>query len=613
MKVFSCLVVVAAGVRQYKYGDSVTSLTATSGSELTFNLASMEVMDETDGSVSLRVPGWMKTNEPGHPELPVLRASMLLPRGVSANEVRAVVLNARKEAFPLSTWGKRVKHSQGKECLCSHCKINSTIAASPSAYSGVYPATPAVMAVPTGTWRDVEGVVIEVHPVSVDHAKGVVEVLHGADIKLEMTLTTEDPKPLVVDPAFYDAYSHVFDNWEHQAHEYVAGANGRVLVIYEAQYQSLAQTYSNLIKSRGFSSVLMLEGSGSSSSIKSTISGHYNEPEKLSYVTIIGRNVPSPTGSQTNTECDNCYAMMSGQNLDLFVGRISGGSSSDIEGYFTKLQNYPSQTGSWLKQMYGTAATVMGDEVAAMTTITNNFKQGGFSTDWARAESTSGDVSAQKMNSGLGVFAYIGHGSGTAWNTPRFSVSQVQSLSNTDKLFFEIDVSCDNGGFQQQNPCMGEALITSRGGAIATMMSSPEMKGTMCKKYQEQAALAIVNGAASRVGPVYVTGLTKGNQLDPDEYTVQAYNVFGDPTQWLNFAKGPSPTPTPPTPTPPTPPTPTPPTPSPVPTPSPTPSPTPGSCHAISPLATDDWCTTNCAAGFCPADLCKCDGNSVMV
>lgn len=64
-------------------------------------------------------------------------------------------------------------------------------------------------------------------------------------------------------------------------------------------------------------------------------------------------------------------------------------------------------------------------------------------------------------------------------------------------------------------------------------------------------------------------------------------------------------------PSPPTPPTPTPPSPTPSrvpPTPTPpTPSPTPGSCHAISALATDDWCNSNCAAGYCPADLCKCD------
>jgi len=70
-----------------------------------------------------------------------------------------------------------------------------------------------------------------------------------------------------------------------------------------------------------------------------------------------------------------------------------------------------------------------------------------------------------------------------------------------------------------------------------------------------------------------------------------------------NGGDGPGPTPTPsPTPSP------TPrPTPTPTPSPAPTPSPTPGSCHAISSVVTDDWCTANCASGFCPSDLCECD------
>merc|ERR1711924_126977 len=34
-----------------------------------------------------------------------------------------------------------------------------------------------------------------------------------------------------------------------------------------------------------------------------------------------------------------------------------------------------------------------------------------------------------------------------------------------------------------------------------------------------------------------------------------------------------------------------------------------GQCHALSPVVTDDWCTTNCHAGNCPADLCLCDGS----
>jgi len=64
------------------------------------------------------------------------------------------------------------------------------------------------------------------------------------------------------------------------------------------------------------------------------------------------------------------------------------------------------------------------------------------------------------------------------------------------------------------------------------------------------------------------------------------------------LSSGPTPTPTP--------------SPSPTPVPSPTPSPHPSGCHAISAVVTDDWCTANCAGGFCPSDLCQCD-SSVLV
>lgn len=55
------------------------------------------------------------------------------------------------------------------------------------------------------------------------------------------------------------------------------------------------------------------------------------------------------------------------------------------------------------------------------------------------------------------------------------------------------------------------------------------------------------------------------------------------------------------------------PTPTPSPTPSPSPSPTPGQCHAVSAVVTDEWCADNCAMGFCPSDLCSCDGTAVIV
>merc|ERR1712004_284898 len=116
------------------------------------------------------------------------------------------------------------------------------------------------------------------------------------------------------------------------------------------------------------------------------------------------------------------------------------------------------------------------------------------------------------------------------------------------------------------------------------------MGGTMCKRQQEQAATAITTGTANRIGMIYNIGLNKGNQITRDTYAVQAYNVFGDPTQAI-IGASPAPGPTP------------------TPTPVPTPTPTPGSCHAVSALVDDDWCAANCAAGFCPSDLCECDSS----
>lgn len=532
----SCLVAVVSA-RPVQIGGPKTILEAISKSQLAFNLGNIDVVEENGGeSVSLQVPGWMKTNEPGEPEVPVLRASMLLPRGATG-DVKVVVNDAVTSSFPLSAWGKRIQHSQGKLPMCG--PPNATVPPSDAAYSKPYPTTPAVNVHPVHTWRDVQGVVVEVQPVKVDHARGVVEVLHNCSIQLEWSAPAEEAAPLKVDPAFYDAYAFVYSNWLHQKEDYeAADENGRVLVIYESQYESQAQTYADLVKSRGFPNVLMQDGSGAASDIQSVISKHYHEPEQLSYITIIGRNVASKYGPQTYHYCDNCYAMMSGgTNIDIFIGRISGGSSSDIETYLNKIKKYDSSsTAPWTKKAYGTAAQVNYDEYQCMTDLMNDLKQDGFTTDWAHADSTSGQTTLSKMNQGLGVFAYIGHGSGTAWNTPSISEYDIAGLTNVDQPFFDLDVSCNNGGFGGKK-CMGEALITSEGGSIGTMMSAPEARGTMCKKMQQQAALALGQGVG-RIGQVYATGLNKANQLDRDDYMVQAYNVFADPTLWLAFAKG---------------------------------------------------------------------------
>merc|ERR1712232_667199 len=128
--------------------------------------------------------------------------------------------------------------------------------------------------------------------------------------------------------------------------------------------------------------------------------------------------------------------------------------------------------------------------------------------DWVHGDSAKTSSIYSKMNAGLGVFSYLGHGQGNAWDTPMMSESDIRALTNSARPFFEIDVSCDNGAFQSYSPCMGEALLTAPGGAIATMMHAPEARGTMCKHYMVQATKVLAAGKATRVGAVYFAALT---------------------------------------------------------------------------------------------------------
>jgi len=237
----------------------------------------------------------------------------------------------------------------------------------------------------------------------------------------------------------------------------------------------------------------------------------------------------------------------------------------------------------------------------------SEFGQMGFSQHEYVMSNTqgAGQKALQQMDDGIGVFSYIGHGSGNAWNTPTMDVRDVQSLTNTEKHFLSLDCSCDNGGFQSHNPSLAEALLTSKGGAVATMMSAPTID-TSCLDYLRAAPQVLSQGKVTRMGPMFVASLAKAQVAAPDRARTQSYNVFADPALEIAFLT-PIPTPSP---------TPSPapmPIPSPEPTPTPTPSPTPsGKCHAISPLVDDDWCTSNCASGFCPTDLCKCDSVTMV-
>jgi hypothetical protein len=255
---------------------------------------------------------------------------------------------------------------------------------------------------------------------------------------------------------------------------------------------------------------------------------------------IIGRNVPTPRGSATRAECDNCYAQLNGDTLDVFVGRLSGASSDDIDTQLAKFKTYISLSkDDYNEKMHGSCYPAPWDPTGyeqLFKDMTKEFGQMGFSQHEYVMSTAPGaaQTALQNMNDGIGVFGYIGHGDGTAWDTPYRNVGDVQSLTNTEKHFLQLDCSCDNGGFQSHSPSLAEALLTSKGGAVATMMSAPEID-TCCLDYLRAAPQVLAEGKVKRMGPMFVASLAKAQVAAPDRARTQSYNVFADPALPIAF------------------------------------------------------------------------------
>jgi len=369
----------------------------------------------------------------------------------------------------------------------------------------------------------------------VDHDAGTMELLKSCDIELVSSKPAALVATQVVDPDFHGVYSSVYSNFEHFADKFVRDDKiGRTLIVHESQFKRHAQDYADFVKQQWSQESILFEAVGSADTIKSTIKQHYSEDEGLSYVMIIGRNVPTPTGSATRAECDNCYAQLNGDTLDVFVGRLSGTSSDDIDTQLSKFKTYVSLSkDDYNEKMHGSCYPAPWDPTGyeqLFKDMTNEFGQMGFSQHEYVMSTAPGaaQTALQNMDDGIGVFGYIGHGDGTAWDTPYMNVGDVQSLTNTEKHFISLDCSCDNGGFQSHSPSLAEALLTSKGGAVATMMSAPEID-TCCLDYLRAAPQVLAEGKVKRMGPMFVASLAKAQVAAPDRARTQSYNVFADP------------------------------------------------------------------------------------
>ncbi|MBM4395938.1 MAG: hypothetical protein FJ087_09630, partial [Deltaproteobacteria bacterium] len=229
--------------------------------------------------------------------------------------------------------------------------------------------------------------------------------------------------------------------------------------------------------------------------VKAFINERYLGPDRPSHVLLVGDAAAVPFFfGDDSCASDWLYSTLDGDDLysDVLVSRISAHTPAEAELQAAKTialeaaQGF-ADGGEWLAR----AALVSSSEGEGESNddvrcdrIAETLEGYGYATVDRLYHSAGTDTAAAvaaAIDDGRGVLAYLGHGSGTAWDTtvPPFEVGHVGALANAGRLPFVMDVSCLNGRFDGAADCLAEAFVKAGTaeaptGAVAMYSSSSD-------------------------------------------------------------------------------------------------------------------------------------------
>jgi len=263
--------------------------------------------------------------------------------------------------------------------------------------------------------------------------------------------------------------------------------------------------------------------------------------------------MPSPTVS--GSASDPSYGFIDGNDAyaEILVGRFSGNNPSEISTQVERSIEYeldPQAGASWYDNALGVASN-QGPGYGGMTD--DDFNEflwdtvlSGFTYDsYEGIYDGSGGTDAQgitAINNGVSIINYTGHGSISSWgNGASLGSSQINSLTNNNKLPYVITVGCNVGEFQSTSACFTETWqrATNNGeptGSIAHFGSTisqswePPMHGQwamnsiLTESYDNNITRSI--GGISMNGCMHMNEAQGSSGINETNY----WTLFGDPS-----------------------------------------------------------------------------------
>ena len=344
--------------------------------------------------------------------------------------------------------------------------------------------------------RDVRGQTLILNPFSYNPVTRVLRVYD--EVTVAFTKVSDlGANPLVrtkssreISPEWAAIYARQFDNFDAVTYTPLEDY-GKILVICYGAFMADMQPYVDWKNESGYPTEMVdvATAGSTAAAIKTYITDYYNT-NGLAFVLLVGDNAQVPTnqGGGLGGPSDNAYGYVAGNDhySDIYIGRFSAENVAQVQTQVQRTLNYEKNpqllTDDWYTTVLGIGSDQgPGDDneydyqhirnlqaqcLAYTYTMNPELFDGSQGGNDAPGNPSPSLVTTE-VNNGTGLILYTGHGSETSWGTTGFSNSNVNALTNQDKLPFIWSVACVNGNFLNTT-CFAEAWLRATQGGQPT-------------------------------------------------------------------------------------------------------------------------------------------------
>ncbi|MCK4428499.1 MAG: hypothetical protein KAW16_08460, partial [candidate division Zixibacteria bacterium] len=521
-----------------------------SGVKVEINIPKILIEDRTaegENYQVITIPGGGILTHVGEPQVPLVCRFVVLP---PTSGVRVDVIEEQKEVlsetfmlYPFQEPAIRSGEQEPQEF-----KLDEIIYSQNKPFPGKI-----VEAGQISILRDLRLAPIIFYPVQFNPQTGEVVVYKKIIVEIKFEGEGENPKlnpTNVLTRSFLKTYQRFVLNFD-QVKGGLPVVDGSVLIITYDNFYDQVEPLAEWKHKRGLSTHLVnLSDVGSSNTdIYDYIYDAYHGPDPPEYVILVGDVQQIPTNSGISCITDHKYVTVDGSDYfaDIHIGRISVQTEAEAEHVITKTLNYRRNPYMYETDWFLEAMTISGSDYVDDY---NCLRCGFLMVDYANFtyfdslwNSNGLDTPSQittRLNDGRSWIAYFGHGGSTAWYPSGFSNSNINALSNGEKLPSIVSVACNNGQFNVSGDCFAErwikvgAIGAEKGAVIIAastegssfFYSDTLSRGTFISYFADS---NFHFTAALNEGKMYMYQHFPEGPGGTTERETQMYTTFGDP------------------------------------------------------------------------------------